>query len=89
MRGYMIDIVRKNGPAIFGITGLSGIEFRTSYDRSTVPEFVELLKSPHAPGETFAAYPRLFYEDHDTTKLLFGSQVIVNVSGYNHHVGCF
>ena len=87
MRAYMIDTIRKNGSSIFTIPGLSGPEFRTSYDRSTVPAFVNLLKSPNAPADQFATYPRVLYEDFDTTKLLFGSQVITNVSPYTCHTG--
>jgi hypothetical protein len=88
MRAYVIDMIRKNATSIFGITGLSGTEFKTSYDRSTVPQFAELLQSPNAPEEKFATYPRILYEDYDTKKLLFGSQVIVNVSTYGHHDDC-
>jgi len=84
-RGYMIDTVRKHAIVIFNITGLSGSEFTTSYDRSTVPQFTELLQSPNAPEDKFATYPRILYEDYDTKKLLFGSQVIVNVSPYIYH----
>lgn len=80
MRGYMIDTIRKHATSIFGITGLEGSEFRTSSDRSMVPQFTELLQSPHAPEQRFATYPRVLYQDHNTRKLLFGSQVIVNVS---------
>ena len=78
----MIDTTRKHAAAIFGIPGLLGSEFKTSYDRSTVPQFAELLESPNAPGERFATYPRILYEDHDTKKLLFGSQAVLNVSAY-------
>jgi len=89
MRAYMIDTIRKHGGPIFDIKGLSGLEFRTSYNRSTVLEFTHLLQSPNAPGDAFATYPRVLYEDHDTTKLLFGSQVIVNVSAPNGRPACF
>ena len=85
MRGYMIDTIRKHATSIFGIAGLDGSEFRTSYDRSTVPQFAQLLQSPNAPDEQFATYPQVLYQDHDTKKMLFGSQVIVNVSTYIHH----
>jgi len=89
MRGYMIDTIRKHAAPIFGITGLSGSEFRTSYDRSTVPQFVDLLKSNNAPGDEFATYPRVLYEDYNTTKLAFGSQAVMNVSTPNDHAACF
>ena len=80
MRGYMIDVIRKHAAPIFGITGLSGSEFTTSHDWLAVPQFVDLLKSPNAPGDMFATYPRVLYEDYDTMKQLFGSQAVVNVS---------
>ena len=32
MRAYVVDTIRKNGPSIFGIEGLKGTEFRTTYD---------------------------------------------------------
>ena len=88
MRNYMIDTLCKHATVIFGIAGLQGDEFRTSYDRSTISQFTELLQSPNAPAAPFATYPRILYENHNIKKLLFGSQAIVNVSPYVHHVGC-
>ena len=86
--GYIIDVTRKCATLIFRISGLEGSEFKTTYDQSTVPQFVELLQSPNAPGDKFATYPRVLYEDHDTKKLLFGSQVIVNVNTHICRVDC-
>ena len=82
MRSYMIDTLQKHAVSIFGINGLSGVEFRTSYNRSTVPQLAELLQSPNAPTTPFATYPRILYENYDIKKSLFGSQAIVNVSLY-------
>ena len=89
MRAYVIDSIHKHAASIFGIAGLNGSEFRTLYDRSTVPQFTELLKSPNAPEEQFATYPRILYEDNDTEKLPFGGQVVINVSpSFFFHVNC-
>ena len=85
MRGYITDTLRKHATSIFCIDGLSGEEFRTSYDRSTVPQFTQLLQSPNAPALPYATYPRILYENHDIKKLLFGSQVIINVSSYDRY----
>ena len=50
-----------------------------------VPQFVKLLQSPNTPDKQFTTYPWVLYQDDDTKKMLFGSQVIVNVSTYIHH----
>lgn len=89
MRGYITDTLRKHATLIFCIDGLSGEEFRTSYDRSSVPQFTQLLQSPNAPAVLFATYPRILYENYDIKKSLFGSQVIVNVSPYNNYIGIY
>ena len=82
MRIYVIDTVRKSASKIFSVpSATDNTYYATSYDRSTVPAFVDLLKSPKQPHEAFAIYPRVLFTNYEVVdKELFGSSAILNVS---------
>ena len=80
MRSYLIDNVRKNATKIFHGLGVEAECYSSSYDRSTTPVFVELLKSPKKPDETFATFPRVLFTNYEVVdRELFGSIAILNV----------
>ena len=79
MRIYLIDHSRKHGPKIFGLSAKAEY-YAMNYDRSTTPEFVELLKSPKKPDEIYPMYPRVLFTNYEVVdKELFGSSAILNV----------
>ena len=79
MRTYLIDNVRKHGSKIFHI-GPAAECYATNFNRSTVPEFVELLKNPKKPDDPYPAYPRVLFTNYEVVnKELFGSTAILNV----------
>ena len=79
MRVYLIDNARKYGPKIFSIS-CDAECYSTNYDRATTPEFVDLLKNPKKPHETYPTYPRLLFTNYEViNRELFGSTAILNV----------
>ena len=80
MRAYIVEKLRRHIILVLSIDGLPKEVSKTSYDRSEVPQLLQLLQSSNAPAASFATYPRILYKDYDTKKALFESQAIVNVS---------
>ena len=79
MRIYLIDNARKHAPKIFP-AGPNAECYATNYDRSTVPEFVDLLKNPKKPQEAYPTYPRVLFTNYVVVdKELFRSDAILNV----------
>ena len=84
-RIYVIDNTRKNASAIFALGSTIPVSYyEREYDRSTVPEFVDLLKNSMKPNDTYAMYPRVLFTDYnsDNREGLFGSRAISNVSRF-------
>jgi hypothetical protein len=79
LRTYLVDNVRKHGPKIFCINPKAEC-YASSYDRSTTPEFVDLLKNPKKPLDAYPVYPRVLFTNYEAIdKELFGSIAILNV----------
>ena len=82
MRSYLIDTVRKHASTIFSIESVADSKYYSAkYDRSMMPVFADLLKSPKNPGEQYPTYPRVLFTNYQVTEEeLFGSHAILNVS---------
>jgi hypothetical protein len=92
MRTYLIDTVWKSAPAIFSIGSVTDHNsYSTHYDRSTIPAFVDLLKSPKKPQEEYPTYPWVLFTNYEVVnEELFGSSAILNVClfhplGFNYY----
>ena len=65
-RTYLIDIVRKNAFKIFAIRSVTDVNsYAKGYDRSTVPVFANMLKSPKNPDETYAMYLSILFKNYE------------------------
>jgi len=83
MQTHIINTVRKNGSKIFSIPSMTDAHYSTTYDRSMVPAFLDLLKSPKQPNEAYATFPRVLFTNYEVAdEELFGSSAIVNVSQF-------
>ncbi|KAF9793538.1 hypothetical protein BJ322DRAFT_1017019 [Thelephora terrestris] len=80
-RTALIDTVRKNASRIFAIRLVTDVEmYAKCYNRSTVPVFANLLKSPKNPDETYATYPCILFKNYEVdNRGLFGSVAILNI----------
>jgi hypothetical protein len=79
MRIYIIDNVRSHAFNIFRLSSNPEC-YKTAYDRSTTPEFVDLLKNPKKPDKAFPPHPRVLFTNYEVVdKELFGSVAIQNV----------
>ena len=81
-RGPLIDSMRKNAKDIFLLGNSVDSDFYSrEYDRSTVPVFLDLLRSPKTPDVSYALYPCVLFKDYIVDdRGLFGSVAISNVS---------
>ena len=84
MRINIIDTVRKNTSKIYSIpSATDNTYYSTNYDRSTVPAFLSLLKSPKQPDEAYTTYPQVLFTNYKVSdEELFGSSAILNVSQF-------
>ena len=83
MRTYLIDNVRKHAPKIFHISPEAEC-YSSDYDRSATQAFVDLLKSPKKPQETYPVYPRVLFTNYKViNKERFGSTAILNVRNFH------
>ena len=82
MRSYLIDTVRKHASVIFSIESAADSKYYSAkYDRSMMPVFSNLLKSPKNPNEEYPTYPRVLFTNYQVIEEeLFGSHAILNVS---------
>ena len=83
MRTYLIDNVWKHAPKIFRISPEAEC-YSSDYGHSAIQVFVDLLKSPKKPQETYPMYPRVLFTNYKVIdKELFGSIAILNVCYYH------
>ena len=83
-RGYLINNVRDEAPAIFSIDSVTKEQYSASYDRTGMPAITDLLKNPKKPGEEYALYPRILFTNYEVIDAeLFGSPAIMKVGSFH------